>query len=396
MKIMTAMYTMKKGGSYNRFIMMMEAFLERGWHVHCLSLTPIPIQYPFYKNHVVALPTAIRNGFVTKAVIVLLFPFYLLMMGWRQKIDLIVAFGPLYAFLQSLPRWVLRKPMVTLIRSDLSSGTGARPPYTGSRVLHRIIDTVGILSSDRIIANNLATQKEIIAVVRGRGKEEVKLLFNSIPSIPPASEEASLQVRARLGIPKEGKLVVTAGVLTRGKNFEVLLKCLPPIGMTNLFLAIIGDGSAKADVRYIDELRKLTRALDLEKRIIFTGWVATEELWKIFGAADLFVLPSLKEGMPNVLLEALGADLPSIGSNIPGIRDILSYEELMFDPLDVEVISHIVLQFFTDVQIQARIRRLCQERKQVFLFDWKEKVFERVSGLLFPPGGDGREQRFNR
>ena len=129
---MTAMYTLKKGGAYDRFIMMVEALLEKGCHVHCLSLTPILIQHPFYTNHVVALPFKSGNGFVTKALVLLLFPFYLLLMGWRERIDLIVAFGPLYAFLQALPKWILKKPMVTLIRSDLSSRTrtSSRRPWS--------------------------------------------------------------------------------------------------------------------------------------------------------------------------------------------------------------------------------------------------------------------------
>jgi glycosyltransferase involved in cell wall biosynthesis len=285
--------------------------------------------------------------------------------------------------------------MVTLIRSDLSSRTRTSSRRPWSAFLSKRIDHIGILSSDRIITNNVATQEEITAVVGSRKKEEVKLLFNDIPSIPRASEEAVFQVRTRFGIPKEGKLVVTAGVLTRGKNFEVLLKCLPHIGMSNLFLAIIGDAWTKADVRYVYDLRRLTRTLDIEKRVIFTGWVGKEDVGRMYGAADLFILPSLKEGMPNVMLEALGVNIPCIGSNIPGIRDILHFEELMFDPADEKAISRIVFQFFSDVQFPARIRRLCQERKQVFLFDWKEKVFEMVSGLPVPPGGERIRQGFH-
>ena len=48
MKIMTAMYTMRRGGAYDRFLMMLEAFLERECAVHCLSLTPIQIEHPCY------------------------------------------------------------------------------------------------------------------------------------------------------------------------------------------------------------------------------------------------------------------------------------------------------------------------------------------------------------
>ena len=55
-------------------------------------------------------------------MILLFFPLYVLLTGWREKVGLFVAFGPLYAFLQAFPKWILKKPMVTLIRLDLTLG----------------------------------------------------------------------------------------------------------------------------------------------------------------------------------------------------------------------------------------------------------------------------------
>jgi glycosyltransferase involved in cell wall biosynthesis len=379
MKIMTAMYTLKKGGAYGRFIMMLEAFLERGCHVHCLSLTPIPIDHPLYSNHVVPFPFRIRNGFLARGIVLLVFPFYLLFMGWREKIELIVAFGPLYAFLQALSKRVLRRPMVTLIRSDLSSSPGRRIPNKGLKALSKIIGYVGIRASDRIIANNSATQQEMILILKRQENVEVHLLFNNVPSIPPVSEGDLLQTRTCFGIPKEGKLVATAGVLTPGKNFEVLLRCLRNVGVPGLSLAIIGDGSSEADIHYVDGLRKLARRLDLEKKVIFTGWVEKGKLWRLLRAADLFILPSLKEGMPNVLLEALGCDVPCLGSNIPGIRDILCHETLMFDPHDDEGLTEKLKLFFSDEAYRKGIMHLCYEQMEKFCFDWKERVFSEVT-----------------
>ena len=146
-----------------------------------------------------------------------------------------------------------------------------------------------------------------------------------------------------------------------------------------MFLAIIGDASTEADARYVDELKRLTRTLDLGMKVIFQSWVEKEELWKIFGAADLVILPSLKEGMPNVLLEALGCDIPCFGSNIPGIRDILCHDELMFDPGDEEALAEKISRFFSDVHQSVRIIQFCRERKKKFIFDWKQQVFQLVA-----------------
>ncbi len=58
--------------------------------------------------------------------------------------------------------------------------------------------------------------------------------------------------------------------------------------------------------------------------------------------------------MPNAMLEALGLDLPCLGSNIPGIKDILQYDELLFDPFDVESFSSEFKGYFLMPMISMR------------------------------------------
>jgi glycosyltransferase involved in cell wall biosynthesis len=234
--------------------------------------------------------------------------------------------------------------------------------------------------SDRIITNNTAFQSEITRRLRRRKQLEIGVLFNNIPAIPDLNLENISQIRTQFGIPMEAKVLVTAGILNRGKNIETLLKCLPRVGISNLLLLIIGSGTTKADHRYLDNLKNLTKTLGLEKKVCFAGWLKKEELWRIFRGADLFVFPSKREGMPNVMLEALGADLPCLGSNIPGIKDVLQYEELVFDPLDEEAIAQKIRQIFSQNLFFDKIKRLCQERKKVFVFDWEEKVYQMVIG----------------
>jgi glycosyltransferase involved in cell wall biosynthesis len=194
----------------------------------------------------------------------------------------------------------------------------------------------------------------------------------------PKPEDIS-RMRDRYGIPKNAKVLVTAGILNRGKNIESLIECLPTLEVKNVYLLVVGDGSTKADFRYRDSLRESTIKLGVDKRVIFTGWLEKEELWKMYLAADLFVLPSKSEGMPNAMLEALGLNLPCIGSKIPGIRDILKYDELMFDPMAEEAIAGKVRQAFSDDLFYDKVRNLCQERKKAFLFDWKEKAFQMLT-----------------
>lgn len=379
MKILTAMYTLKRGGSYDRFKMLIEAFLGKECEVHCLSLTPIEIEHPLFYNHVMHLPFKKVGGLIGKLVVLSMFPIWSVWVGWRNRIDLIIAFGSLYAFVQGLSKWFLKRPLVTLIRGDSRFGLRMQNSSKYTLYLNKGIENMGLNSSDLIMTNNTALREEILKSLRKGKHIDVKVLLNNIPSIPSPHLQDIPRTRAKYGIPEDAKILVTAGVLNQGKNIEVLINSLPRIEMKNLYLLIVGDGSTEADFQYRDFLKARAKELKVEERVIFTGWLEKEELWKIYLASDLFVMPSTREGMPNALLEALGFDLPCLGSRIPGIIDILEYDELMFDPLDEQALAGKIEKFFSDDQHSKDIIQLCRERKKAFVFDWKEKVFQMVT-----------------
>ena len=385
---MTAMYTMKRGGAYDRFIMMVEAFLERRWEVHCLSLTPIQVQNRWFYNHILFYPFRNKESWMAKLTVLFFFPLWSLWIGRRYKIDLIIAFGSLYAFLLGFSEWLLRRPMVTFMRGNYSFGLRMQNSSRGSLLLNKVIEYYGLLFSDKIIANNSSIRDEILKRL-GKGRNiDVQVLHNNVPLMTNLEKQDVLQTRDKYGIPGNGKVLVTAGILNRGKNIEILIECLPQIGIENLYLLVAGDGSTEADFRYRDALQGLAKKSGVEKKVIFTGWLEKGELCKIYGASDLFVLPSLNEGMPNAMLEALGLNLPCLGSNIPGTRDILNHGELMFNPSDIRMLIQKIEAFFTDVNFSNRVTSLCQERKFVFFFDWKEKAYEMITETFSHCPGD--------
>jgi glycosyltransferase involved in cell wall biosynthesis len=261
---------------------------------------------------------------------------------------------------------------------DLTLGFKKRDIFNPFSFLNGMMDYVGLLFTDRTLAVNTAIRQEIMKTVGRRKKMEVEVLSNDIPEIKRSSPEDRLETRNGMGIPKQAKVLVTAGVLTPRKNVDVLLKSLSNLEMEDWFLLVIGDHPEQEASSYTNYLKALARKLDLGDKVIFKGWVQKEELWKILGAADLFVMPSVKEGMPNVMLEAMGCGVACLGSNIPGIRDILHHEILMFDPCDAESIVNKVKRFFSDTEYFNYVHELCRERKRLFVFDWKGEVFHMV------------------
>jgi len=360
--------------------MMIEALLERDCAVHCLSLTPIQVENPCFYNHILFYPFRNKKSSMAKLMVCFFFPLWSIWIGWRHQIDLIIAFGSLYAFLLSFSKCLLKRPMVTFIRGNYSFGLKMQGSHTAFLFLNKMIEYYGLLFSNKIITNNSATRVEILERLGNKKNLDVQVLYNNIPPMAIRENQDILKTRDKYGIPGDAKVLVTAGVLNQGKNVETLIKCLPEIGIENLYLFVAGDGSTEADFRYKDFLQNLAIELGVNHRVIFAGWLKQEDLWKIYLASDLFVMPSLDEGMPNAMLEALGLDLPCLGSDIPGVKDILHYDQLLFDPLDKKSLAHKIQELFYDSHSLDEVRNWCRERKMEFTFDWKERFYNLLAG----------------
>jgi glycosyltransferase involved in cell wall biosynthesis len=83
-------------------------------------------------------------------------------------------------------------------------------------------------------------------------------------------------------------------------------------------MLIVGDGNEKPS------LEQLTLGLGLEDKVVFTGAVPHKDVLQYYHKANVFVLPSLNEGMSNTMLEALACGLPLIATDTGGTKEILA------------------------------------------------------------------------
>jgi glycosyltransferase involved in cell wall biosynthesis len=111
------------------------------------------------------------------------------------------------------------------------------------------------------------------------------------------------------------------------KNLPYFLKECSRLPAGSFELHLVGDGPLAA------ELRALAEQLGLASAVIWHGWLPRVALRDIYQSVDCFINPSLYEGMPNVVLEAMACALPVIASNIPGNDDLVSHGKtgLLFD-----------------------------------------------------------------
>ncbi len=116
------------------------------------------------------------------------------------------------------------------------------------------------------------------------------------------------------------KLILSVGNLVELKGHHLVIEALSQL--TNSKLIIIGEGEQK---KYLEE-QVLT--LGLEGRVLFTGNLLQSELPGYYAIADVLVLASSREGMPNVLLESLACGTPVIATDVGGCAEVISDNDI--------------------------------------------------------------------
>lgn len=132
--------------------------------------------------------------------------------------------------------------------------------------------------------------------------------------------------RKQLGIEKNQIVFITVGELIDRKNHDILLDAMKQWNHENVVLLIVGSGANA------DRLQARVEKEGLSNSVRLLGY--RTDIKELLKAADCFVFPSLQEGLPGALMEAMAAGLPCIASRIRGNTDALDNSEFMFSPKD--------------------------------------------------------------
>jgi glycosyltransferase involved in cell wall biosynthesis len=158
-------------------------------------------------------------------------------------------------------------------------------------------------------------QKEFISF--GFPKEKISVIYNSI-NLSDFKGQAIDNVRQQLGANSSQILLgIVSRISEKRKGHSILFQALKQLitDFPNIRLAVIGDGSLKP------ELEKEVQNLQLTDYVRFTG--NRRDIPEIFAALDIVILPSLWEGLPVVLLEAMAAAKPVVATAVNGTIEVV-------------------------------------------------------------------------
>jgi len=188
------------------------------------------------------------------------------------------------------------------------------------------------------------------------------------------SAEERQKIRKEFGYEEEDVVVITASRLVTKNGVDLLIRALPDLP-EKVKLLVAGVGDLEGD------LRALAKDLSVESRVQFAGLIDHDLLPSLLAASDVFCRPSRSEGMGNVFVEAMAAGLPTVGTSVGGIVDIIQDGKngLLIEPESPEAIAEAVRKIMGDETFRGRLVGNASE--SVKAYDW-EKLAERMRELI--------------
>jgi len=189
---------------------------------------------------------------------------------------------------------------------------------------------------------------------RGVARERIRVEYMPIRPSTERPPRARQTLRSHLQIEAGTIVLLSVGRLSKEKGHAELVRAVARIHRTEpalpIRLLLVGDGPEAAP------LKALCRELKIESRVLFAGHQATVRDY--YAAADIFVLPSHSEGSPNVLLEAIDADLPIVATAVGGISEMVGneVEALLVRRGDGEALAGAITRLVHDEALRERLK----------------------------------------
>ncbi len=204
---------------------------------------------------------------------------------------------------------------------------------------------------------NIAPSKSFV-----ERSENLRNYRNTITIIPNGLNLQEFQIprsrgecRVILDLPPERKILLYMGALYPHKGVRVLIEAMVHIAKQHpdTLLLVGGEGAIE------DELKWLTGDLSLQNNVKFLGFVTGKFRALYYNAADIFVLPSLRESFGIVNLEAMASGLPVVSSNVGGVPDVVrdDVNGLLAAPGDPEDLAGKILCLCDSEQLRDRLGR---------------------------------------
>lgn len=233
------------------------------------------------------------------------------------------------------------------------------------RFSERFVDRFIVVSEtlrDRLIEKHKVPSKNIVKIYNGIEVKEYYSIF-----------ESAYKIRDEFNIKPDVQLVGTIGRLVWQKGLPYFIQAIKQIVDGRWQVAgemkflIVGEGNERKN------LERMVKELGIKKNVIFTGF--RKDVKEILQALDIFVLPSIREGQPIILLEAMAMGKPIVATDIEGVNETVvnGLTGILVPPKAPQALARAIVSLLKDSKKAQKMgqagRRVVEEK-----FDLKDKV----------------------
>lgn len=207
--------------------------------------------------------------------------------------------------------------------------------------------------SDQVVAVSCAVRNGLVEFY-GVPSDKITVIHNGVEARAIASTcvvAAGVRLRIRYGLPSDSFVIGCTAALRFQKGHTFLLKAMAQIldVQPKAVLLLLGSGELRS------ELEQEACSLGIQKHVVFAGWQpdVTDHLYGF----DLFVLPSLYEGLPLAVLEAMAAARPIVATNVDGTAEAIEHEVtgLLVPARDPAALSNAMLRMIDSPELASRL-----------------------------------------
>ena len=226
--------------------------------------------------------------------------------------------------------------------------------YERKRPHHVLAERMLMAKTDRVIVSANSVRDFYVDQIHA-DPDKIDVVYNAVDwkSIQPT--ESREHMRASLGLGAGAKVAGMIARLTEQKGHRFLFEAMTTPALADLQLIVVGDG----DLR--ESLKSEADRLGIASRVHFLG--ARRDLGNLLAAMDVFVMPSLWEGLPLSLILAMGAAMPTVATAVAGIPEIVVHRETgwLVPAGDAPALATALAEVFADSARAARVGRAARE-----------------------------------
>jgi glycosyltransferase involved in cell wall biosynthesis len=232
--------------------------------------------------------------------------------------------------------------------------------HTGRTPLYYAVDRFCLPRYERVLAVSEDLRQRCLE--SGVPAERCLLVENAIDTEEFRTKSSAVEARNELGLSSESFLIGAVGRLSPEKGFDLLVRALAGLRQRGVSaeLLLVGEGEQK------QALEELAAGLGCRSALHLAGFHA--DVRPLYEAMDLFVLSSLREGLPNVVLEAMAMEVPVVATRIAGVPRVIDdgRNGLLLEPGSAELLESAMLRLAQEKDLRRRLaaegRRTIEER----------------------------------